>query len=365
MNLTPLSALVGRPKIIVIVYASQGIQVNLAASPLRPALDQGERPCYSQISSQENKVKRPLTQTCPQPGAALDRYLDFLVVERGLARHTLAAYSADILAYLGHLEREGVALATAQPPHLAEWLATLKAAGLSAATLNRKLAAVRGFHRFLAAEGLAAANPATQVRSARARRPLPRYLSCEEVERLLAAPDLSQPRGLRDAAMLELMYGAGLRVSELVALRLASLNLEACYAIVAGKGSKERVVPFGEMAAARLAAWLAVRRSFERRGPSPYVFLTLRGRPMSRQNFWVLLRRHALKAGIAKRFSPHALRHSFATHLLENDADLRAVQLMLGHADISTTQIYTHVARERLKQIHRNFHPRERPPEGS
>lgn len=304
-----------------------------------------------------------MTSTAPAPIVPLDRYLDFLVVERGLSRHTLAAYSADIISYLSHLEREGLSPAHAQAPHLAEWVSALKHTGLSAATIARKLAAVRGFHRFLAAEGLAKANPAAQVRSPRSKRPLPRYLSREEVERLLAAPDPQTPQGVRDTAMLELMYGAGLRVSELVGLRLAQINLEAHFLIAAGKGAKERVVPFGEVAAARLTDWLAVRRLFERRGPGPYLFLSRLGRPMSRQHFWGLVRRYTMKCGITKRFSPHGLRHSFATHLLENEADLRSVQLMLGHADISTTQIYTHVARERLKQIHNRYHPREKPRE--
>jgi integrase/recombinase XerD len=287
----------------------------------------------------------------------LQRYLDFLVVERQLSNNTLAAYSADIISYLDHLDRERLLPREAQAVHLAAWVAALKQSGLSAASVSRKLAAVRGFHRFLTAEGLAEANPAAQVRSPRQKRRLPHYLGAGEVARLLAAPE-GDPRGLRDGAMMELMYGSGLRVSELVGLKLARVNLEANFALILGKGDKERVVPFHELAAGRLRAWLAVRPAFERRGISPYVFLTRLGRPMSRQNFWGLLRRYGLKADITKRFSPHTLRHSFATHLVENDADLRSVQLMLGHADISTTQIYTHVARERLKQVHTQYHPR-------
>ncbi len=296
----------------------------------------------------------------PDGHPLLDRYLDYLVVERQLSRHTLAAYSADLLAYLDELGRAGVPPASAAPSHLAAHALTLKARGLSAGTIARKLSAVRGFHRFLAAEGFCPANPAARLRSPRARRPLPHYLSQEEVARLLAAPEATL-KGLRDAAMLELMYGAGLRVSELVGMRLERLNLEADYLLVRGKGDKERVVPFGEPAAARLTAWLEVRRAFERPGrPSPHLFLTRFGRPMSRQHFWKMVRAYGMAAGIAKKFSPHSLRHSFATHLLDNEADLRSVQLMLGHADISTTQIYTHVARERLKAIHARCHPRER-----
>ena len=291
----------------------------------------------------------------------LDRYLDFLVVERGLANHTLAAYSADLQTYLRHLEAGGLTPTAVRPPDVSAWSAALKASGLSARTVARKLAAVRGFHRFLAAEGLAASNPASQVRSPSAQHKLPRYLSRDEIERLLDAPERDKPQGARDAAMLELMYGSGLRVSELVGCKLSSLRLEASFVLLSGKGGKERVVPCGEVAADRLGDWLDVRHRFQRRGASPYLFLSRLGRPMSRQHFWGLLKGYALKAGISKPFSPHSLRHSFATHLIENEADLRSVQLMLGHADISTTQIYTHVARERLKAIHQNHHPRERP----
>ncbi|MFH0810921.1 MAG: site-specific tyrosine recombinase [Pseudomonadota bacterium] len=299
-----------------------------------------------------------MTETCHAGTALLQRYMDFLVVERQLSPHTLAAYSADIIHYLDQLDREGVSSPEhALPSHLAAWASVLKGQGLSSGSIARKTAAVRGFHRFLAAEGLAARNPALQLRSPRLHRRLPHYLSVGEVERLLEAPE-GDSRGTRDAAMIELMYGSGLRVSELVGLRLDGLNLEANFIIICGKGGRERVVPFNEVAALRLRSWLAPRGEIKGSAASPYVFLTRLGRKMTRQCFWKLLRDYGLKAGIKKPFSPHSLRHSFATHLVENDADLRSVQMMLGHANIATTQIYTHVARERLKAVHSRFHPR-------
>jgi len=290
----------------------------------------------------------------------VDLFLSYLSVERGLASNTLEAYGRDLARYADFLEREGVRQADGvTPPMVLRFLARLKEEGLSARSRARSLVAIRMFHKFLLAEGLSSHNPTSQVEAPRSLQSLPHTLSPREVERLLAAPAGDEPLAMRDRAMLEILYATGLRVSELVGLTLADLQLEVGYLMTLGKRSKQRIVPLGETAIAELRRYLSLGRPFLGRDEkSPFVFLNRFGKGLTRQGFWKIIKRRALEAGIAKNIMPHTLRHSFATHLLENGADLRSVQTMLGHADISTTQIYTHVTRERIKKIHEQFHPR-------
>jgi integrase/recombinase XerD len=291
---------------------------------------------------------------------AIDAHLDRLATERGLARHTLAAYARDLAAFARHLLRRavrdaGAITATEVRAHLVE----LSDRGLSARSQARALAAIRGFLRFLVLRGVLRDDPAAQLRVRRPPGRLPQTLGTGEVGALLAQAADDDPRGLRDRALLELLYACGLRVSEAVGLRGAQLNLQAGFVTVLGKGSKERVVPLGRPARAALEEYLARDRPRLLRGrPSPFVFLGPRGRPLSRQAVWKLVRRRALAAGLGRRISPHTLRHTFATHLLGGGADLRIVQALLGHADIGTTQIYTHVESQRLREVHRRHHPR-------
>ena len=291
---------------------------------------------------------------------SVDGYLNFLATSRGLARNTLDAYGRDLAALLAFLSSRGRrdpgAVASED---LVDYLGWLRESRLKAASVARRFSAARGWLRFLESTGVIKKNPAATVRSARLPRRLPRPWTREDVRRLLESP-FDGRAGARDRAMLEALYGAGLRVSELVSLRLAQLNLEGGYVVVIGKGNKERPVPLGVPAREALKAYLEGPRAVLLGGrTSPFVFVTARGRAMSRQGFWKLLGRRALALGLP-RVSPHRLRHSFATHLLDGGADLRAVQAMLGHADISTTQVYTDVARSRLRELHRRFHPRSK-----
>jgi integrase/recombinase XerD len=230
---------------------------------------------------------------------------------------------------------------------------------LSKRSQARNVSAIKTFFRFLVSEGKMKENPARLVETPRIQQKLPDILSVDEVERLLLQPDVATPLGQRDRAMLELLYATGLRVSELVHLRLLDVNLEAGFVKTLGKGSKERMVPFGEKARQAIKTYLSDGRSaLLKEGHPPYLFLNFRGKPLTRQGFWKIIKNHGIMAGIKKNIKPHGLRHSFASHLLEAGADLRSVQLMLGHADITTTQIYTHVTRERLKELHGTCHPR-------
>jgi integrase/recombinase XerD len=291
------------------------------------------------------------------PGSRIEHYLEFLAVERGLAPNTIAAYRAD----LGRLVRDlgGRPPEAATHADLLRVLRSMRARGGSPRTVARWIVAVSGFFAWLVDLGALTHDPSAHLESPRTWRALPRVLSAAEVEALLAAPPRERPLGLRDVAMLEVLYATGLRVSELCGLRLSDLHLDAGYLRCRGKGGKERVVPLGGEADAALERWLADGRPAVARGRrAEVVFVNARGGPLSRQGFWKILRAHGRRAGIRKRLSPHVVRHSFATHLLENGADLRSLQIMLGHADISTTQIYTHVNRERLKRIYDDFHPR-------
>lgn len=288
----------------------------------------------------------------------VERYLEYLVVEKGLAAGTIEAYRTD-LARLARALGGARGMQETRREDLLLVLREMRLAGLSPRSVARFRAAVRGFFTYLMAEGVLRKDPSAQLEAPRAWRALPRVLSAEQVAELLAAPDRSAPGGARDAAMLELLYATGLRVSELVGLRVGDLHLDAGFLRCVGKGRKERVVPLGGEAEQALEAYLAQARSLLlRQQRSDLLFVNARGGRLSRQGFWKILRRYGLQAGIAVALSPHMVRHSFATHLLENGADLRAVQLMLGHADISTTQIYTHVNRERLRRLYRDFHPR-------
>ncbi len=287
----------------------------------------------------------------------LEAYLDHLALERGLARNSLAAYRRDLEGHLAFLRAScGIDDPRLVGEHnLIHYLAGLHHGHAATATICRKLTAVRQFYRYLVAEGVLTADPTANVDAPKKVQRLPATLTLEEVERLLAAPDVSTPRGLRDRAMLELLYATGLRVSELVGLRRGDVNLKMGYVRVVGKGNKERIVPLGRVAGEWLQRWLHARED-----DLPCLFPGNKRGPLSRVAFWQLIQRLTKHAGILKDISPHTLRHSFATHLLERGADLRAIQEMLGHSTITTTQIYTHVTSDLLREVYVDAHPRAR-----
>jgi integrase/recombinase XerD len=289
-----------------------------------------------------------------------DRFLNYVLIEKGLSPKTLEAYGSDLARYLSFLDKESIKnLADADTRVILKYLITMRQEGLGARSRARHLVTLRGFYKFLVHEKILRNDPTRVIELPKSGLKLPEVLTVEEVKRLLAAPDLHKPTGARDAAMLELLYAAGLRVSELINLKLPEVYLEAGFVRVLGKGAKERVVPIGAFAKEKIEDYIAVgRRRLLKTTVSQYLFVARAGRPMTRQGFWKLLKSYAQQAGLAKNITPHSLRHSFASHLLEGGADLRAVQLMLGHVDIATTQIYTHVAREHLKKAHKKFHPR-------
>jgi integrase/recombinase XerD len=290
---------------------------------------------------------------------AVDGYLDHLRVERRLADHTLESYARDLAALSAYSAGAGRAVASLDRQALEAFVREQRTRGLSPRSVARAVASVRGFYRFLVLDRQIESSPADDLRPPRAWPALPTFLSIEEVDTLMAQPDVSTPLGLRDRAMIELLYATGLRVSELVSVRLADLHLDEHHLSCIGKGSKERLVPIGEQA----TDWIRTYQSTARREllegrTSPRLFLNARGGSLSRVGFWKILKQHALRANLPRTLSPHVLRHSFATHLLERGADLRAIQLMLGHADLSTTQIYTHVLEARLRTVYDRFHPR-------
>ncbi len=291
---------------------------------------------------------------------SIDQYLNYLLVEKGLAPATLESYAADLQAFQAYLEDQGMkSLAQTDTALLLKYVISLRNAGLGARSRARHLVSLRGFYAYLHEGGLMDSDPARLIELPKSGLKLPDVIGIEQVERLLEMPDRDSALGLRDAAMLELLYAAGLRVSELVGLETISVNLEAGFARVWGKGSKERVVPIGTKAVASLRTYLSEGRpKLLKHHTSRYLFVARAGKPMTRQGFWKLLRKYAAMAGITQRITPHSLRHSFASHLLEGGADLRSVQMMLGHADIATTQIYTHIAQKRLMEIHKRYHPR-------
>lgn len=293
--------------------------------------------------------------------AAVDAYLTHLTVERRLAANTVESYARDLALLAEFAAGRGLALEALTRPALEEFVRGLMASGRSPRSVARAVASCRGFYRFLVVDGRIAASPADDLRPPRAWKTLPRYLSVEEVDRLIAQPDVATPRGVRDRALIELLYATGLRVSELVGLRPADVNLDALYLTCTGKGGKQRIVPIGDEAARWVRRYLRdARPVLLGRRSSPRLFVNAggRGTGLTRIGFWKVLKAYARQAGLTPALSPHMLRHSFATHLLERGADLRAIQMMLGHADLSTTQIYTHVLEHRMRSIYDQFHPR-------
>ncbi len=290
----------------------------------------------------------------------LDLFISYLAVEKGLSGNTQEAYSRDLARYLDYLEQQGRTVpASVSALDIAAFLGRLKDQGIGARSRARCLSAIRMFHKFLMIENYADVNPASIIEAPRTLHKLPGFLSTQEVDALLAACAGTSGENIRDLAMLELLYATGLRVSELVNLKLREVNLDSGYLLTLGKGNKERLVPIGESACQRVTAYLeGVRYRFDPDGRNKFLFLSRLGDAMSRQAFWNIIKKRACQSGINKHISPHTLRHSFATHLLENGADLRSVQVMLGHADLSTTQIYTHVSIARLKRLHQQIHPR-------
>jgi integrase/recombinase XerD len=290
----------------------------------------------------------------------VDRYLNYLLIEKGLSSNTLEAYSKDLLRHIDFLKKNSInSISKTDTAAILKYLIELRNKGLGPRSRARHLVSLRGFYKFLVHEKILTQDPSSVVDLPKTGFALPDVISKDEVKKLLDAPDSSTPKGMRDAAMLELLYAAGLRVTELVNMKLQDINTEACFVRVFGKGSKERVVPIGNIARHSVNAYIITARPLLLKNiMSVHLFVARAGKPMTRQGFWKLLRRYALIAGIKKKISPHSIRHSFASHLLEGGADLRSVQLMLGHADISTTQIYTHVAHEHLKNIHKKYHPR-------
>jgi integrase/recombinase XerD len=290
----------------------------------------------------------------------LDLFLSYLTVEKGLSVNTRSAYSRDLVRYLDFLEKTGRHKPSdIGPADIAAFMAVLQKLDIGPRSRARCLSAIRMFHKFLMIENYADSNPATIIEAPRTLHKLPQFMDGREVDALFAACQDGRDEDLRDRAMLELLYATGLRVSELVNLRLREINLDSGYLMTLGKGNKERLVPIGESARERVAVYLdTVRPRLDPQRQNQFLFLSRLGGAMSRQAFWNVIKKRAQMAAIRKNISPHTLRHSFATHLLENGADLRSVQIMLGHADLSTTQIYTHVTRERLKRLHQQIHPR-------
>ncbi|HSE14245.1 MAG TPA: site-specific tyrosine recombinase XerD [Candidatus Deferrimicrobium sp.] len=289
----------------------------------------------------------------------LDAFLLHLKTERRLSGNTLAAYGADLRRFSSFLADRGIDAGKFTRTDFLDHLTRLRDAGLSARSTARHVSTLRSFFRFLVREGILAASPVSGVKAPRLGRPLPKYLTLSQVDRLLAAPDGHTPEGIRDRAILTIMYASGLRASEVVTLRLENVDANAGFLYVLGKGGKERVVPVADVALSVLGEYLgSARQRFLGKRSSNDLFLSRRGKAITRQTLWNRIRRWALAAGIEQRISPHTLRHSFASHLLAGGADLRAVQAMLGHADIATTQIYTHITPDRLRDIHRKHHPR-------
>ena len=291
----------------------------------------------------------------------VDTYMDHLTVEKGLAENSITAYGTDLSSYVNYLTDNGIEdFGNADTTAVIGWLVYLTRQGLSAKSRARYLISIRGFYKYLNAEKLVSINPLKDIDIPKTGLHLPNVLSVNEVEALLDTCDVTTPKGQRNLAMMEVMYGAGLRVSELVLLKVVDVNLEAGLVRVMGKGAKERIVPFGSKAKEAATRWLEQGRPQAlKRLPSDYLFVARAGKPMTRQSFWKIIKKYALVANITRPISPHTLRHSFATHLIEGGADLRSVQTMLGHSDISSTQIYTHITRDYLIHMHYECHPRK------
>jgi integrase/recombinase XerD len=289
----------------------------------------------------------------------VDVFLDYARVEKGLAANSIESYGRDLRKFAIYLRGAGLRLEKVKREHVRKFLESLYRQGLSARSAARHLAAIRHFFQFLVKEGKVAADPAHEVEAPHLSHSLPKYLNFQEVEALLAQPDPSTPAGLRDRAMLELLYATGMRVSELLSLRWEDFDPNLGIVRCLGKGNKERLIPVGKSALRAVEAYVRdARRSFAKQPGVPFLFLNQRGGPLSRMGFWKILAAYGRRARIPVSLTPHMVRHSFATHLLERGADLRSIQTMLGHSDISTTQIYTHVLKERLRQIYQSHHPR-------
>lgn len=291
---------------------------------------------------------------------AVDAFLDYISVERGLSVNTISSYRRDLGFYCQFLESKGTsALSRVTRDDITNFMFSQKDKGIAANSIARRLAAIRMFHRFLCRENITPLDPSSLIESPKLWKKVPDTLSCQEVESLLSAPRGSGEQEVRDRAILEVMYATGMRVSEVVNLKRDNVNLEVGFLRCVGKGNKERVIPLGKKAIAGVTRYLAESRGrLLGKRQSDYLFVSRMGENISRQSFWKMIKKYALQAGIKKNIKPHALRHSFATHLIERGADLRSVQEMLGHSDISTTQIYTHINKDRLKTVHKNFHPR-------
>jgi len=290
----------------------------------------------------------------------IEEFLGYLSVERGLSNNTLSSYKRDLSNFFGYLKKRRIAsIDKVTRQMITSFMLSEKDRGLSANSISREVACLKSFFKFLVRENKIKDNITSVIESPKLWKKLPSALDLSEVEKLLKAPNIREPMGVRDKAMLELMYATGMRVSELINLKMDDLNMGVGFIKCLGKGQKERVVPFGSKAREWLVRYLdKARASFLKKKVSNFLFLTRLSRPMSRQMFWKIIKKYAVEARIKKDIMPHSLRHSFATHILERGADLRVVQEMLGHSDISTTQIYTHINKERLKSIHHKFHPR-------
>ena len=299
--------------------------------------------------------------TPPTASVAVDAFLTHLTVERRLAANSIESYARDLQALSGFALARNTALEQLERAALEAFVRDMMSEGRSPRSAARAIACYRGFYRFLVLEGRLKTNPAEDLRPPRAWKVLPRYLSVEEVDQLIAQPDVTIPRGLRDRALIELLYATGMRVSELIALRPGDIHLDASYLTCTGKGDKQRIVPMGDQAASWVERYVREARTTllgKRRSPRLFVNARGGGPGLTRVGFWKILKGYARQAGLSSTLSPHTLRHSFATHLLDRGADLRAIQMMLGHADLSTTQIYTHVLEQRLRTVYDKFHPR-------
>ncbi len=289
-----------------------------------------------------------------------DSFLTYLTVVKGLSKNTVESYHRDIQKLSSFLEKKGITnVEEVDYKNILDFLSNLKEKNLKARSIARSLISIRQYFKYLLIENIIKKDPTFLIRTPKTKRILPQVLSIEDIERLLASPNDGNIESIRDKAMLETLYATGIRVSELVELGLNDINFELGYLIAYGKGSKERIVPIGENAKSKLRAYLDTGRPrLLKSKTSTHLFITRLGKKMTRQGFWKIIIKYAKKSGITKKISPHTLRHSFATHLLERGADLRAIQMMLGHSDISTTQIYTHIERERLREVHKKYHPR-------
>lgn len=290
----------------------------------------------------------------------IDQFIHYLAVEKGLAANTLESYQRDMVAYIAYLQKQGInRIEESSRNHIVGYLFTLQEKGRATATLSRNMASIRAFYQFLVRDRYLDKDPSIHLETPKIEKRLPKVLSVEEVERLLESPPQDHPAGLRDKAMLELLYATGIRVSELVQLAVGDVNLEMGFLKCMGKGSKERIIPLGSVAIQVVEQYIRTGRHRLVKDPDETaLFLNHLGKQLTRQGFWKIIKRYARESHIRSEITPHTLRHSFATHLLENGADLRSVQEMLGHADISTTQIYTHVTRTRIKDVYAKTHPR-------